>query len=167
MKRNKKNNLSLQFVLWVFFWILLFVFISLIPFVQEAFLQITTSFTNWLLNISGYETLLQGNKIALTTGTEMKFSIVPDCTGIYPFIILFSLILAFPTSVKNKLIGASGAFLTTFSVNYIRLVLLIAIGHANRELFQYAHVFIFQVSFILLIIIYFLWWIKWVLKKSK
>ncbi|MCK5848943.1 MAG: archaeosortase/exosortase family protein [Caldisericia bacterium] len=137
------------------------------PPIQNALLGITTSIVNFLLEAFGYETMVLGNKIALTTGTEMKFTIIPDCTGVYPFIILIGLIGAFPIELSKRLVGVLGAFVTTFSINYIRLILLVAIGHKSREMFQYAHIFIFQISFILLIVIYFLWWVKWIMKNSK
>jgi exosortase/archaeosortase family protein len=162
-----KTNLSLKYILWVFVVILVLIFITLIPSVQNALLSITTNITNFLLETLGYKTMILGNKIALTTGTEMKFSIVPDCTGVYPFIILIGLIGSFPAEISKRIKGIFGAFVTTFSINYFRLVLLIVIGHKSREMFQYAHIFIFQISFILLIIIYFLWWVKWIMKKSK
>jgi exosortase/archaeosortase family protein len=161
------GNKAFRYILWVVFWILVLVFISLLPFIQEPLLFITTKITNWLLNVFHIPTLVQNTSIALTSGTEMKFSIIPDCTGIYPFIILFSLIVSFPTESNKRFIGIVGAFFFTFIVNYARLVVLIAIGHHNRVYFQYAHVFIFQLTFILLIVVYFVWWLQWIQKKPK
>jgi exosortase/archaeosortase family protein len=110
--------------------------------------------------------MVSGYQIALLTGSEMKFSIILDCTGVYPFVILTALMIAFPTTAKKRIIGVLGAFLTTFVFNTARLILLIYIGHSSRENFQYAHVFIFQITFILLIVIYYLWWLSWIQKKT-
>ncbi|MDD4029350.1 MAG: archaeosortase/exosortase family protein [Caldisericia bacterium] len=156
-----------KYLLVSFLWILLFVLISLLPWVQELLIVITTKLTNVCLQIIGLETTVTGNQIALLSGSEMKFSIIPDCTGIYPFLILAALIISYPATGKLRLWGVMGAFATTFLFNYARLTLLIFIGYSSREYFQYAHVFIFQITFILLIVLYFLWWLSWIYKKTK
>ena len=175
MKRKNSSQNSAQqsnpkripkYILWSLLWILVFVFITLLPFVYNPLLAFTTWLTNTLLNLFGLETMVSGYRIALLSGSEMKFSIILDCTGIYPFVILTALMISFPTSVKKRVIGVVGALLTTFVFNTARLILLIYIGHFSRENFQYAHVFIFQITFILLIVIYYLWWLSWIQKKT-
>lgn len=175
MKRKNSSQNSAQqsnpkripkYILWSLLWILVFVFITLLPFVHNPLLAFTTWLTNTLLNLLGLETMVSGYRIALLTGSEMKFSIILDCTGIYPFVILTALMISFPTAFKKRVIGVVGALLTTFVFNTARLILLIYIGHSSRENFQYAHVFIFQITFILLIVIYYLWWLSWIQKKT-
>jgi exosortase/archaeosortase family protein len=156
-----------RYLFWSLMWILVLVLISLLPFIQDPLLAFTTKFTNGCLQMIGLDTVVVGNQIALQSGSEMKFAIIPDCTGIYPFFILTALIISYPTKGKLRFLGVIGAFVTTFVFNYARLILLIYIGHASREYFQYAHVFVFQITFILLIVLYFLWWLSWIHKKTK
>jgi exosortase/archaeosortase family protein len=163
---GSRNRIA-RYLFWSLIWILVLVLISLLPFIQDPLLAFTTKFTNGCLQMIGLETVVTGNQIALQSGSEMKFAMIPDCTGIYPFFILTALIVSYPTIGKLRFIGVMGAFVTTFVFNYARLILLIYIGHSSREYFQYAHVFVFQITFILLIVLYFLWWLSWIQKKTK
>jgi exosortase/archaeosortase family protein len=127
----------------------------------------TTIFLNYLLNLLHFKTRLTGNMILLLDGSQIKFQIIQDCTGIYPYIILTSLIAAFPARLSKKILGILLAFVYTFLFNYLRLILLFVIGRSSAKWFEIAHIFIWQVSFVLLIVIFFFWWVQWAKNTNK
>jgi len=129
--------------------------------IENSIISFTARSTNFLLNLFGVRASLKGNIILLLYGTQAKFEIIPDCTGIYPFIILVSFILAYPADLKHKLLGILYAGILSLIVNYIRLIMLLLIAGKSFKAFQYAHIFIWQTTFIALVIFYFLWWINW------
>lgn len=135
--------------------------------IENTLITFTAKSTNALLNMFGVRTSLKGTTIALLSGTQVKLQIIPDCTGIYPFIIMVGFILAYPAKLKNKLLGILFGGMLSLLVNYIRLITLIAVAEKSYDTFQYLHIFIWQTTFIILVIFYFLWWINWSKKTPK
>jgi len=129
--------------------------------VTVFFEQWTSISLQWILNILHIKTRLTGNILLLLDGTQIKFQIVPDCTGIFPLIILISLLVGYPSSFVKKFYGILLAFFYTFLFNYLRLVLLFVIARKSVHWFEIAHIFIWQVSFVFLIVSYFFWWMQW------
>jgi exosortase/archaeosortase family protein len=135
--------------------------------VDNFFVKGTTVLLDNILHFFHFKTRLTGNIIMLLDGSQIKFQIIQDCTGIYPFIILTSLIAGFPVRFIKKLVGTFLALVYTFIFNYLRLVLLFVIGRHSAKWFEIAHIFIWQVSFVLLIIIFFFWWVQWAKNINK
>lgn len=134
---------------------------------ENLLINFTAKSVNSLLNIFGVRASLRGTTILLLEGTKAKFNIIPDCTGIYPFIILVGFILAYPATLKQKFLGIVYAGVLSLVVNYIRLITLLIIAQKSFNAFQYAHIFIWQTTFVILVIFYFLWWINWSKKAEK
>jgi exosortase/archaeosortase family protein len=168
-KTKKENNKSafkmspvLSFILLALLYISLFIFLSSLNFVQSFLTQFTASFLEILLNALKVPVdLVNPVSLQLAGGTRLKFVIIPDCTGLYPFAILAGFILAFPAKKGKKLLGIIGAFLASFSVNYLRMISIMAIAMHSQRAFEIAHLLIWQTSFIILVLGYFFWWIRW------
>jgi exosortase/archaeosortase family protein len=135
--------------------------------VDNFFVKGTTVLLDHMLHWFHFKTRLTGNFILLLDGSQIKLQIIQDCTGVYPFIILTSLMAGFPVHFIKKLVGIGLALVYTFIFNYLRLVLLFAIGRHSEKWFEIAHIFIWQVSFVLLIVIFFFWWVQWAKKINK
>ena len=129
--------------------------------IENSLINFTAKSTNTLLNLFGIRSSLRGNTIILLSGTQAKLQIIPDCTGIYPFIIMVGFIFAYPAKLKNKLLGILFGGVLSLVVNYARLITLITVAEKSYDAFQYLHIFIWQTTFIILVIFYFLWWINW------
>ena len=127
----------------------------------------TTIILDNMLNWLHFKTRMTGNQILLLDGSQIKFQIIDDCTGIYPFIILTSLMIGFPSALIKKIIGILAAVFFTFLFNYLRLILLFVIGRHSAKWFEIAHLFIWQISFVLFIVFFFVWWVQWVIKVQK
>ena len=152
----------LGFMLLALLYISLFIFLSSLNFVQSFLTQFTASLLEILLNTLKVPVdLVNPVTLQLASGTRLKFVIIPDCTGLYPFAILAGFILAFPARKGKKLLGIIGAFLASFSVNYLRMISIMAIAVHSQRAFEIAHLLIWQTSFIVLVLGYFFWWIQW------
>ena len=146
--------------------LILLLFVSQMS-VSVFFQKWTTILLNTILHLIHIKTRMSGNMILLLDGSQIKFQIIMDCTGIYPFIILASLIAGFPVKITKKLSGFMIALFYTFLFNYLRLVLLFIIGRYSAKWFEIAHIFIWQVSFVIYIVIFFFGWIQWATKKTN
>lgn len=102
----------------------------------------------------------------LLDGSQLRFVIIPDCTGIYPFVILVSFILGYPSSWKHKWIGILTAASGTALVNFSRLTLLIQIGRVAQNAFPLWHTLIWQSSFFLFLVFFYFGWTKWIARTT-
>jgi exosortase/archaeosortase family protein len=164
--KNKKSVLKmspvLRFMLLALLYISLFIFLSSLSFIQNFLTQFTASFLEILLNALNVPVdLINPVSLQLAGGTRLKFVIIPDCTGLYPFAILAGFILAFPAKNGKRILGIIGAFLASFAVNYLRMISIMAIAVHSQRAFEIAHLLIWQTSFIILVLGYFFWWIRW------
>jgi exosortase/archaeosortase family protein len=162
---TQKNNVRrpmLRFILLALIFITLLVMIFSMSFVQDALIYFTTVSLYRMLSIVGISVeLTLPNLLQLSEGTRLRFSIIPDCTGIYPIAILSGFILAYPSAWAKKWLGILGAILSSFLVNYLRMISLIAIAAHSHSAFEVAHLLIWQTSFVILVLGYFLWWLRW------
>jgi len=165
-QKNKlaKKNLSpvLIFILMALFYISLFIFLSSLSFIQNFLTQFTAFTLEIFLQLLRIPVdLINPVTLQLASGTRLKFVIIPDCTGLYPFAILAGFILAFPAKRGKKMLGILGAFFASFSINYLRMISIMAIAIHSQRAFEIAHLLIWQTSFIILVLGYFFWWIRW------
>lgn len=169
MKKEKKITTpkSSTFpILW--FLLLSIIFISILVivfslgFVQDFFIKFTATSLYGIMNLLSIPVnLVEPHVLQLSEGTRLRFSIVPDCTGVYPIAILSGIILAYPARSGKKILGIIGAVFSSLLVNYIRMITLMAIAVSSFRAFEIAHLLIWQTSFVLLVVGYFLWWIRW------
>lgn len=89
-----------------------------------------------------------------------RVEIVPDCTPMFPMLLLFGGILAFPASWRAKLMGlAAGAFVL-WLYNVIRIFALMAVLHFFPAQFDLVHVYLWQSLTLLVVVGGFLLWIR-------
>jgi len=138
--------------------------------VESVLIQVTSLILSKILSLLQipYESRFLDSQFAfqILDGTKLKYMIVPDCTGIYPFSILTSFIIGYPTTWKHKGTGLLFAVLLTGTVNFLRLTLLIQIGRISLSSFHLWHTLIWQSSFLLLIVGFYFGWTAWIAKNQ-
>ena len=122
----------------------------------------TASVTGFMSNIIGLEVYVDGVIISLQT---MNLEIIHECTGIFAIMISSSSIIAYPTKLKNKVIGILFVIPLILSLNIIRLLFLIYIGKYHMDLFEVVHSYLWQGTFIIFIILAWFLWIEMVVNR--
>jgi archaeosortase B (VPXXXP-CTERM-specific) len=125
------------------------------------FMAFTAEVTGILLNITGRGVVV---KDTVVSSTQFAFQIVDLCTAVMPMLILTAAVLAYPSRVKEKIIGLLVGLLGIFVVNQIRLVSLYYIGIYAPGIFETAHLLVWQSLMILLAIGL---WLIWVYKYVR
>jgi exosortase H (IPTLxxWG-CTERM-specific) len=92
-------------------------------------------------------------------------TIEAGCNGIEAGILLIAAILAFPSTWAQKLAGILIGVATVQALNLVRIISLFYIGQWDRELFQWAHLYIWQALIMLDVLIVFLLWLRFVVKR--
>jgi len=122
----------------------------------------TADATGYISNLIGLHVLINGTVLSLGT---MDLEIIPECTGIFAIMIIAASILAYPTEIKKKAIGILFVVPLILFLNVARLLFLVYIGKYHVDLFDFAHSFFWQGSFIIFIIFAWFLWIEFVVNR--
>ncbi len=118
-----------------------------------------------ILNILGEESSANGIDI---TSPFFSLTIKEGCDAITPIILYSMAILAFPISFKLKWPGVLLGIIALFILNIIRIVSLYYIGkHFSYETFDFMHVDVWQILFLILTIFTWLVWMRWALVSKS
>jgi exosortase H (IPTLxxWG-CTERM-specific) len=136
---------------------------ELTPAVQSAFV---IPWTEALVRVSaGLIALLDSHvaafgKILQSTTNGFAVSIEAGCNGIEAAIILIAAMLAFPAPWKHRVIGILVGLAAVQALNIVRVVSLFYLGQWNIEVFEWAHLYLWQALIMLDVLIVWLVWIR-------
>lgn len=123
--------------------------------VAEPLNQLIAIVSASILNIFGAAAHAASSSIVSDAGSV---KIKEGCNGIYATIIFLGGIVAYPTSLLKKLIGAVLGIVALFVVNLIRVLSLYYLSAYYPKIFDEAHLYIWQFA---IIIIGGLFWLVW------
>jgi exosortase H (IPTLxxWG-CTERM-specific) len=105
-------------------------------------------------------------KVLRSVKNGFAVSIEAGCNGIEATIILLAAVLAFPSTIKQKLWGLAIGFVAIQALNVVRIVSLFYLGQWNMAVFDVAHKTIWPSLIILDALIFFMIWLRYVTKQS-
>jgi archaeosortase B (VPXXXP-CTERM-specific) len=126
--------------------------------IVEGMMSITTNIEGFILGIFSSHVSV-GLYSVTFEGFPVK--IIEECTGIYEILIFTAAVMAFPTSLKKKGIGLAFGVPLMYLFNVIRILVLILIGRYYYSIFDFMHLYFWQVTLILMITSV---WVLWILK---
>ena len=133
---------------------------------MKRYVELIASSVELVLRITPFETMIRGSLIKFHTFT---MRIVPECSGAEAMAIFCASVIAFPATVGQKLLAVGIGVPALYVVNVLRLVCLGFIGAfvKNREVFHFAHIYVWQTIFILFVVCIWLLWIEKVVKRGR
>jgi len=112
--------------------------------------------SNIFIRLLGFDTQVAGT---LITGADgFSVNILKGCNGAYVLAIYLSAVLAYPSSLKEKALGALLGVPAVQGINLIRIVSLYYIGARHPSLFERFHYHVWQSAVIVLSMAV---WIVW------
>jgi archaeosortase B (VPXXXP-CTERM-specific) len=93
--------------------------------------------------------------------------IIDECTGVYEAVLLGAALLAFPTSWGKTAIGFLLGFSLIYAMNVARIAMLLVVGRHFPRLFEFTHVYFWQVTMIAMVASTWLLWVLWVVRGSE
>jgi archaeosortase B (VPXXXP-CTERM-specific) len=99
--------------------------------------------------------------------SNFSIEIIRQCTGIFEVIAITSCILAYPSTIKKKAVGISLAIPTIYFFNIGRLMFLSILGIYYPLVFEAVHDYLLQLTFVFLVIFFWMLWINKVVKSEK
>ncbi|MBN1455774.1 MAG: exosortase H [Methanomicrobia archaeon] len=117
----------------------------------------TASILGGVFALGGAQVAVDG-PIVTISGFSME--IIDECTAIFSSIVYAACILAYPASLKNKGVGLALGVPALYAINIFRLVVITLVGLSAPQFFDFVHVYLWQASFIIFVVIIFLLWLK-------
>jgi exosortase H (IPTLxxWG-CTERM-specific) len=150
------------FVLFVALLALLFG-LELTPLAQAWFV---VPWTNALAGISSsLVTLFDGNvvatgKVIRSTSNNFAVSIEAGCNGVEATLVLIAAMLAFPAPWQHRVLGIVLGVLAVQLLNVLRVISLFYLGQWNRQVFEWAHLYVWQALIMLDVLVVWLIWVR-------
>ena len=137
--------------------------LELTPWVQRWFV---VPWTNTLAAISAELVkffdpgVLATGKVLQSASNGFAVSIEAGCNGVEATIVLVAAILAFPSTWKRKLIGLAAGIVAVQGLNIVRVISLFYLGQWNFDVFEWAHLYVWQALIMLDVLIVWLLWVR-------
>ena len=93
--------------------------------------------------------------------------IIDECTGLFEMLIYLAAVFSFATSIKKKLIGVLLGLPAIFVFNLARITLLLVAGAYSWKLFEFMHLYLWQVTLIIMIATIWIGWLYLVVYREK
>ena len=117
----------------------------------------TSTLIGGFLNLFGAQTEVNGVFVNMN---DFSLQVIHPCIGTMELLYFSAAVLAFPSDYKKKLWGILLFIPLIYLLNILRTSLLVVAGNSSMDLFNLAHTYFLQISQILTVAIFWLFWIK-------
>ena len=124
-------------------------------FISEMQTQLTIQLTEIWISFFHIPVIQQGDTLILEHG--MQLQILHECNGLVPYLLLISAILAFPTSLKSKVLWMVIFYGLLLVINMLRIYLITLVVIDSPDLFKISHDWVGRYSVGILTLLLFYW----------
>ncbi len=136
---------------------------ELTPWAQQYFVGPWTnalaSISAWLVTVIDPNVAAMG-KVIRSTANGFAVSIEAGCNGIEATIVLVAAIFAFPASWRDRLVGLAAGIVAVQGFNVVRVISLFYLGQWNMQVFEWAHLYVWQALIMLDVLVVWLVWVR-------
>jgi exosortase H (IPTLxxWG-CTERM-specific) len=132
--------------------------------VMEPFTSFVAFCSSQILNIFGSWTSVSGTHLS---SSDFGINVVYGCNGAFATAILLSGIIAYPSRIKEKLIGILVGIPAIFAINQLRVISLFLLGRKYPGVFEEVHVYVWQPVIIIFAIFVWDFWARNFVRKDK
>jgi exosortase H (IPTLxxWG-CTERM-specific) len=136
---------------------------ELTPWAQEYFVGPWTnalaSISAWLVTVIDPDVAAIG-KVLRSSANGFAVSIEAGCNGIEATIVLVAAIVAFPAPWREKLVGLAAGVVAVQGLNVVRVISLFYLGQWNMQVFEWAHLYVWQALIMLDVLVVWLVWVR-------
>lgn len=164
-ERRAARRRMLKFLFFfLFFWVVFFFIAWKFTDELQVLCPWTATQVSWAMRLFGVDSSASGT---VCTFGPRSVTIVMECTALQVAMIYTALILAYPSSVKAKLIGIGAGLPLILVINIIRLVVICFVLWWKREYFEMMHIYVWQVVFIVVVVAMAALWIEKVVHRER
>ena len=136
---------------------------ELMPWAQKYFVipwtNTLATLSAWLVTVFDPNVAATG-KVLRSTVNGFAVSIEAGCNGIEATIVLVAAIFAFPASWRDRLIGLAAGIVAVQGLNIVRVISLFYLGQWNMQVFEWAHLYVWQALIMLDVLVVWLIWVR-------
>ncbi|MFN8586841.1 MAG: archaeosortase/exosortase family protein [Candidatus Eisenbacteria bacterium] len=137
--------------------------VSRIPAVEAAGIRVTVLTVRTALQLAGLHVQQIGRHLAVGgAGIE----IAPDCSPHLPYLLFAGAVLASPATWRQRIAGLALGALVIHVFNSVRILALIGVLALRPALFEFAHVYLWQIGTLVVVIAAFALWLPWTAPRS-
>ena len=111
--------------------------------------------------------MISQGRILRDAATGFAVSIEAGCNGVEAAIVLIAGILAFPASLRHKLVAILAGFFFVQALNIVRIISLFYLGQWNYTVFEWFHLYLWPVLIMLDVLIVFAIYLQWLGKQHE
>lgn len=144
-----------------------FVLAILIAFVTgrlDALLAGTASVSTRLISWVGIAATQSGTHVELSSRT---LSIDLACTAVFIVALYVALVLAYPVSVKQRLLGIAAGVPVILVFNLVRIVAAAEVSQTAPSAFQFFHDYLFEVGMVLVTVAAWAAWLSFARRNAR
>jgi len=93
--------------------------------------------------------------------------IVSECFGLFEMAIFGAAVLAFDASWRKRGLGLALGLPAIYGLNLLRIAMLLVVGRHIPGLFEFAHIYFWQATLILVITLLWLLWVRFVVRDAS
>ena len=161
-----RREFSLFVALFFILWLLSYLLTKRYPEFVETMTVVVAREVAWALDVLGYKYRLTGSSfIFITAHGGENLIVIAECTGLYTSIIYFSIIGAYPARIHEKLIGIVMGIPAIHILNLVRMVFISLVLYHRRELFDFLHGYLWQVSFVIFMLLLVILWMGKIVRR--
>lgn len=124
--------------------------------------------TLWSLSAARFVTSAAVNVAGTTFSIgSTVIQIVPDCTPLFPTLLLLGGMLAFPAGWRVKLAGAAFGVVALWLYNMLRIYVLMAVLRYAPSRFDLVHVYLWQSVTLLVVLGCFVAWTRFAMTRTE
>jgi exosortase H (IPTLxxWG-CTERM-specific) len=132
--------------------------------VIEPFTGFVAFCSSQILNVFGSWTSVSGTNLS---SKDFGINVVYGCNGALATAILLSGIIAYPSRMKEKLMGILIGIPAIFVINQVRVISLFLLGRKYPGVFEEVHVYVWQPIIIIFAILVWDFWARNFVQKDK
>ncbi|MGB2728482.1 MAG: exosortase H [Halobacteriota archaeon] len=123
--------------------------------------NVTAQILGSIFSLTGADVVVKGAMVSIN---GFGLEIIDECTAVFSSIVYCSCVLAYPTTLRKKVLGIAFGVPSLYAINVLRLIVLALVGIAYPAMFEFVHVYLWQASFIIFVVVVFLLWLRLVVK---
>ena len=162
-----RREFVLFLILFFVLWLLSFLLTRRYPGFVNALQLLVAREVAWSLEQLGYRFVREGWIFTFYAahGGE-RLIVIPECTGLYATIIYCSIIGAYPARAVEKLAGVLIGVPLIHLLNLLRMVFISLVLYHRRDLFGLFHGYLWQVGFVVVMLLMVVVWMDRVSRGS-
>ena len=143
-----------------------------IELLQPVQTHIVVPWTGFLAKLaSGIAGFFDGNvisegKVMRDAITGHGVSIEAGCNGVEAVLLLAAAVIAYPSSIKLKVLGIGLGFIAIQALNLVRIITLYYMADWSPKVFEFFHLYLWQALIMLDVLVVWLVWLKQVGKEE-